>query len=253
LVTHKKPRPGWVVPAEQPTETRDQGGWASTTPLPFDPRSWQKNATWPEASLTEASLDSAGLCQASPTSPSATRAAILGMLLKPTLLLLFFSAASALPHDPPPAACNTTKWHQLCPPTPTNVQACMSCCSAHKAELIQMHCDGPDVWPDYCENKYVDCRYDEGFDYDGDDLKGSTAKTKEECCADCKSTTGCRAWTLWEGGPSCYLKKDAKGRVASAGHVSGVVAGPSPTPAPPPSPPTIRSTTDCAMRSFFIE
>jgi hypothetical protein len=119
----------------------------------------------------------------------------------------------------------------------------MACCEAHKTELIQMHCDGPNVWPDYCAAKY-NCTYEEGFDYTGDDLKDGKATTKEECCAECKATTGCTAWTLWEGGPACYLKKDSKGRVASAGHVSGVV---------PLSPPSIESATDCAMRSFFIE
>jgi hypothetical protein len=45
FATHEKTRPGWVVPEEQPTETSDQGGWANTTPLPFYPRPWQKNAT----------------------------------------------------------------------------------------------------------------------------------------------------------------------------------------------------------------
>jgi hypothetical protein len=37
FATHKKTRPGWVVPEEQPTETSDQGGWANTAPLPFAP------------------------------------------------------------------------------------------------------------------------------------------------------------------------------------------------------------------------
>jgi hypothetical protein len=43
-----------VVPEEQPTETRDQGGWANTTPLVFYPRSWQKNATLHPALHTQA-------------------------------------------------------------------------------------------------------------------------------------------------------------------------------------------------------
>lgn len=93
----------------------------------------------------------------------------------------------------------------------------------------------------------IACAYEEGFDFSGDDIKAfpvGVVKTKEDCCAQCGTTPGCNAWTLWEAGPQCYLKKDANGRVVSSGHVSGRM---------PAKPASIEDATDCAMRSFFIE
>lgn len=90
-----------------------------------------------------------------------------------------------------------------------------------------------------------------GTDFRGNDLKGrSTARTPEACCSDCAKTPGCTAWTLWVGGPSCYLKHNDSGRIAAQGHVSGTVANPLP---PLPDTSALVNATDCEMRTLIVE
>ncbi|KAJ0395624.1 hypothetical protein P43SY_006331 [Pythium insidiosum] len=49
-----------------------------------------------------------------------------------------------------------------------------------------------------------------GVDFPGEDLSSASAKRAEECCAICRSTHGCTAfsWNGWNGG-TCYLKRRA--------------------------------------------
>ena len=76
------------------------------------------------------------------------------------------------------------------------------------------------------------------------------SKTYPDCCAECARTPGCAAFTLWTGGPQCYLKYNASGSRPLAGHVSGTVPNPLP---PPPDTKQFQNETDCLMRSFFVE
>ena len=87
-------------------------------------------------------------------------------------------------------------------------------------------------------------------DFTGNDIRRSDAKTPEACCADCAATPSCGAWTLWQGGPSCYLKYNASGRSASTGHVSATVTNPLP---PPPDFHQLQNATDCLMRRLFVQ
>ena len=97
------------------------------------------------------------------------------------------------------------------------------------------------------------CKTLNSTDFKGDDIKVGTSKTATECCTECSLTPGCAAWTLWTGGPQCYLKKDSKGSAPSSGHISGLVDNPLP-PGPAPGPkPSLQNETDCLMRSLIVD
>ena len=85
-----------------------------------------------------------------------------------------------------------------------------------------------------------------GIDYQGNDIGVGKAKTVSDCCAECAATPGCAAFTVWMGGPQCYLKRNASGRRAASNHTSGKVDHPMPSPA------TFIADTDCAMRSLLV-
>jgi hypothetical protein len=88
------------------------------------------------------------------------------------------------------------------------------------------------------------CTFQEGYDLAGNDLKTGKAKTKEDCCAECLTTEGCNAFTLWESGKTCFLKTNANGKRALADHVSAVMpVGPT----PPPTPFMCTSDLDCSL------
>lgn len=71
--------------------------------------------------------------------------------------------------------------------------------------------------------------WENATDFFGNDLHAAKATTPEECCAACTNTDGCKAWTLWEGGPQCYLKTSDHGRRTKEQHTSGRRAEPSPS------------------------
>ena len=96
------------------------------------------------------------------------------------------------------------------------------------------------------------CQTFNATDFTGDDIKVGTSTTATECCTECSLTPGCAAWTLWSGGPTCYLKKDNKNAHASVGHISGLVDNPMP-PGPAPGPKMLQTQTDCLMRSVIVE
>lgn len=97
---------------------------------------------------------------------------------------------------------------------------------------------------DICTTVEANCR---GSDIIHDIKKAPVVQTAAACCAICKNTTGCFAWT-WNSGSNkmCYPKTDCKGRarVSHQQEVSGIsptLPTPPPTPArptPPPTPPT---------------
>jgi len=59
----------------------------------------------------------------------------------------------------------------------------------------------------------------------GDDLKNGSigpVNTHDECCAACKTTKGCKAWTwAWNEGKMCYLKYACSNRGNAHGYHSG--------------------------------
>ncbi|GLE06611.1 hypothetical protein PINS_up016005 [Pythium insidiosum] len=69
-----------------------------------------------------------------------------------------------------------------------------------------------------------------GIDFFGDDLETVSVRLPEECCAKCRNTEGCQAYTFInynaDGQPRCYLKKGTGHRRELVGAVSAVVAAP---------------------------
>jgi beta-glucosidase-like glycosyl hydrolase len=85
-----------------------------------------------------------------------------------------------------------------------------------------------------------------GSDILPDIKKAPVVQTAAACCAICKNTTGCFAWT-WNSGSNkmCYPKTDCKGRANAKQEISGIspnLPTPPPSPAPPTPPPTPKHT-----------
>lgn len=99
------------------------------------------------------------------------------------------------------------------------------------------------------------CALVNGTDFTGNDIALGKSTTVAGCCSECAAMPGCAAFTVWLGGPQCYLKHNASGRSASVNHTSGTVPDPLPPPPPSPTPfnPTaLKNETDCRMRSLLV-
>ena len=96
-------------------------------------------------------------------------------------------------------------------------------------------------------------------DFDGHDLTHHPAPDAAGCCAQCRATSGCAAFTWMPEPKLCYMKASSAGRRPSpmsgaASYTSGCVLPGCATPPPPPPPPPLprgggacSSAFDCSL------
>jgi len=87
------------------------------------------------------------------------------------------------------------------------------------------------------------CSMQQNTDLYGGDLSNSQQPSADACCADCKATKGCVAWTL--SGAACYKKSSIGKASSNVGLISGTLCGSPTTQAP--------TCTDCTKPEVDID
>ena len=130
-------KPGWTVGND--LRPFQMGGFVWTG---FD---YKGECHWPSVNSNFGTVDLAGFWK--------DRAYWYKAQWTTTPVLHVFPGWAPPPTRGMPQACNTSRFDEICPPSPSDMQSCYSCCHEHEDkthELTKMGCVGPDVWQHHC-------------------------------------------------------------------------------------------------------